>query len=180
MRDYYICLLKSMTMRKKTEIFNVYAQTMEHLGNEGILLVAGDPPNPMTIGWGLMGILWGMPVFSVFVRPTRFTFQLMEKSETFSVCVMDKKYKKQVGFCGVKSGRETNKIRECGFTLEKGILIPVPYIVESSLHYECRIINKNKIEDQTLARPIISRYYPQSDFHTVYYGEILGAFKEEN
>ena len=40
-------------------------------GKEGL-------PNVMAIGWGTIGWVWGRPIFSVLVRPSRYTYKLME------------------------------------------------------------------------------------------------------
>jgi len=69
-------------------------------------------------------------------------------------------------------------LKHCGLTLSDGLGSTVSYLTESIMHYECRIIHKNIIDDKSLEEPIIGRYYPKRDFHTVYYGEILGVYQE--
>jgi len=159
-------------------IFDVIHETLDKLGDGGALLIAGNPPNPMTIGWATLGIIWNKPILTVYVRPTRFTFHLMEKSMDFTVCILPESCKKQLAFCGTKSGRDVNKIEQCGFTMEQGLLVKTPYIAESMIHYECRIVHKHMLDHSTLDQKIISRFYPLKDFHMVYYGEILGVFKK--
>ncbi|MBP5305227.1 MAG: flavin reductase family protein, partial [Lachnospiraceae bacterium] len=48
---------------------------------------AGDKEkaNAMTAGWGGMGVIWGKNVVFVFVRESRYTRELMDKYDTFSV-----------------------------------------------------------------------------------------------
>ena len=65
-------------------------QTLSRLTDPGLLLVsaAGDgKPNAMTIGWGTVGVIWGKPIFVVLVRPSRYTYSLLEASDSFTVCV---------------------------------------------------------------------------------------------
>ena len=131
----------------------------------------------MTIGWGTIGYIWGKWILTVLVRPSRFTFQLMESADEFTVNLLQKQFSDELSFCGSKSGRDVDKIKECGFTLEQGISVSTPYISESIVHFECRIIHKNKLDPHTLDPDILRRYYPEQDFHTVYYGEIVGVFK---
>ena len=50
-------------MREKIGNFEVFTETMEAIGGDGLLLVVGTKGNPMTIGWGTIGIIWGLPVF---------------------------------------------------------------------------------------------------------------------
>jgi flavin reductase (DIM6/NTAB) family NADH-FMN oxidoreductase RutF len=166
-------------MRKQRGNFDLFKETTDKLNGDGALLVGGYPPNPMTIGWGTLGVIWGMPVLQVYVRPTRYTFELMERSTEFSVCFFTDKYSKELAICGTQSGQDTDKIIRCGFRLEPGIVIKAPYIRESLFHYECRIIHKHRLDPDTLDKKIIKRYYPKKDFHMVYYGEIMGMFGNE-
>jgi flavin reductase (DIM6/NTAB) family NADH-FMN oxidoreductase RutF len=166
-------------MRKQAGIFDLFKETTDQLDGDGALLLAGSPPNPMTIGWGMLGIIWGKPVLQVYVRPTRYTFGLMELSTEFSVNFFSKSYGKELAVCGTRSGRDTDKMAQCGFHSEKGVVIKAPFIHESIFHYECRIIHKNRLDPETLDRKIIKRYYPKKDFHMVYFGEILGTFVSE-
>ncbi len=178
--DYLIfARQKYNKMRSETGTFDVFQETLDKLKGHGIILMAGDPPNPMTIGWGTLGEIWHMPVFTVLVRPTRFTFGRMEKSSSFSVCLLSDRYIKELAICGTKSGREMDKIKSCGFSLESGIRINTPYIAESDIHYECRIVHKHRIDPNTLDKAINLRYYPEKDWHMVYYGEILGVFMKD-
>ena len=66
-------------MREKVGNFEFFKETMESMSSGGLLLVAGTKGNPMTIGWGTVGIIWHLPVFVVLVRPSRYTFEFMEQ-----------------------------------------------------------------------------------------------------
>jgi flavin reductase (DIM6/NTAB) family NADH-FMN oxidoreductase RutF len=164
-------------MRNETDFFDVYRETLDKLDGDGILLVAGDPPNPMTIGWGTLGYIWHKQIMTVLVRPTRHTFNLMEKVSDFTVCVLPKRYGKELSLCGNRSGRETDKIQLCNFHMEKGLKANAFFITESEIHFECRIVHKHRLDPDTLDPAIIKRYYPKRDFHMVYYGEILGIYR---
>ncbi|MCK9219448.1 MAG: flavin reductase [Bacteroidales bacterium] len=163
-------------MFKEIGIFDEMKQTLDKLNGKGILLIAGDPPNPMTIGWGTLGVIWNHSIFTIMVRPTRYTFPLIEKAMDFSVCLLSDSFNEQLAFCGSKSGRDHDKIKECGFTMEPGIRISTPYIASSYLHYECRIVHKHFLDPVTIDKSIDKRFYPKKDYHMVYYGEIQGVF----
>ena len=46
----------------------------------GILLnTQADKFNSMVIGWGHMGVIWGLPTFSVYVRQSRFTREQLDE-----------------------------------------------------------------------------------------------------
>ncbi|HNY03056.1 MAG TPA: flavin reductase, partial [Bacteroidales bacterium] len=141
-----------------------------------ILLVAGNPPNPMTIGWATFGHIWNRPVLTVLVRPVRYTFGKMETVTDFSICVLPDSLKKAVDFCGTRSGCDTDKFESTGLHPEKCITADSFFIAESVLHFECRTLHKHFLDPATLDPAIVKRYYPKKDFHMVYYGEILGIY----
>ncbi len=65
---------------------NFLARPFHLLDKEWALLVAGkDKANPMTVSWGGFGTLWNKPVVTVYVRPTRFTFCLLETEPEFTL-----------------------------------------------------------------------------------------------
>jgi hypothetical protein len=57
------------------------------IGQEWMLITAGTPDhfNTMTASWGSIGELWFKPVCFCFVRPQRYTYELMEKSDVFTL-----------------------------------------------------------------------------------------------
>ncbi len=164
-------------MRREIDFFDVYRETLDKLDGDGILLVAGDPPNPMTIGWATMGYIWHKQIMTVLVRPTRHTFMLMESIKDFSVCILPVENHKELTLCGTRSGRDTDKVKACNFHIEKCMKAQSHFITESSYHYECRIVHKHFLDPNTLDPVVINRFYPLRDFHMVYYGEILGIYK---
>lgn len=165
-------------MRKKVELSGVFGETLDKLDGEGILLVAGNPPNPMTIGWSTVGRIWNRKIMTVMVRPVRHTFSLMEVAKDFSVCVLPDQYRKQLNFCGTRSGRDVNKLEACNLHIEKCISADAFFISESIIHFECRMIHKHFLDPATMDPAMIKRYYPKKDFHMVYYGEILGIYRK--
>jgi len=174
-------LMEEKAMAKKEiATFEELQETLNRLNNPGALLVAGkEKSNPMTIGWGSVGIIWGRPIFAVLVRPSRFTHGLMESWPEFTVNIPSLEMDKIVNFCGTKSGRDVDKIAECKLTLEPGHKIEIPSLAECPIHYECRIVHKNNVILSELINEITSEFYPSGDFHTVYFGEILGVYRNK-
>ena len=166
-------------MRKQVELFDIFQETLGKLDGNGILLVAGDPPNPMTIGWATIGHIWNKQIMTVLVRPVRHTFNLMETVKDFSVCVLHDQYRKELNICGTKSGRNINKVETCKFTVEKCFKAESFFIADASIHFECRIVHKHFLDPTTLDPGINKRYYPLKDYHMVYYGEILGIYSDK-
>jgi len=154
-------------------------ETFEVMDNMGLLLVSGDMEkcNVMTIGWGTAGIIWRRPIFIVLVRPSRYTFSLIEKKGEFTVNVPTPEMEEVVSFCGTVSGRDHDKFKEKNLTPVSGKKVRCPVVKGCSIFYECRVVHKNDVIPTELFPGISSEYYPQGDYHRVYFGEILANYK---
>ena len=170
-------------MKKMIEAFD-YAGTVCKAMSRGILLTtkADGKVNTMTIGWGHIGIEWGKPIFVAYVRESRHTKQMLEANGEFTVNVpMGSIDGKILGYCGTKSGRDTDKIADLGLTLEAPEVISVPGIQQLPLTLECKVIYKQKQDLSAIPENILTRYYPADetgyqDYHYAYYGEIVSAY----
>ncbi|BDR69466.1 hypothetical protein K144313037_08780 [Clostridium tetani] len=136
-----------------------------------------DKVNTMTIGWANIGYQWRMPIFSVMVRKSRYTYELIEKASEFTVSIpVDVNLKKELNFCGSKSGRDVDKIKECNLKLEKGKKIETPIIDNCEMHFECKILYKEAMVKENLSEDIKDKFYKDGDYHTFYYAEILDCY----
>jgi flavin reductase (DIM6/NTAB) family NADH-FMN oxidoreductase RutF len=156
-----------------------FAKTMSKLEDSGLLLVTAKKDgksNVMTVGWGLIGVLWRMPVFMVAVRPSRFTHELIEDSGEFTVNVPGEGMNDVVKHCGNVSGREHDKFAECKLTLVKGKKVRVPVIKECKTHYECQVVHKLEVVPGLVPANVKKTFYPRSDYHTIYFGKILAVY----
>jgi len=150
------------------------------LSNGGALLVVRGPDqraNPMTIGWGTIGQIWGRPMFLVLVRPSRYTFGLIEKADHFTVNVPDGDMERELEYCGTRSGRDGDKISACGLTALDGVTPGTTVIAQARYFYECRIVHKNDIVPGGFPDEIARHYYSGGDYHRVYFGEIVQAYR---
>ena len=165
-------------MKKQVNAFD-YAGEICKAMQKGVLLTTAldGKANTMTIGWGHIGIEWGRPIFVAYVRESRFTKEYLEKTGEFTVNIpLGECDGKLLGFCGTKSGRDTDKIEAMGLTLEAGETVSVPGIRQLPLTLECKVIYKQDQPLSAIGEDIISRYYSQGDPHTAYYGQILNAY----
>ena len=147
----------------------------------GILLTTkvGDQVNTMTIGWGTIGVEWGKPLFVAFVRPCRYTHAMIEATGEFTVNVPMGKTGNILGICGTKSGRNMDKVKELGLTLEDPLEISAPGIMELPLTLECRVLYKQDQVMSHLREDLRDLYYDKNDsndYHTAYYAEIVSAY----
>lgn len=168
-------------MKKIIDAFD-YAGDICKAMKKGILLTtkADGKVNTMTIGWGTMGIEWGKPIFIAYVRGSRHTHQMIENSGEFTVNTPIGEYDSKIlGVCGTKSGRDTDKIKELGLTLEEPLNCSVPGIKELPLTLECKVLYRMEQTLDTIPQDILDKYYPGGDFHYAYYAEIVGAYIAE-
>src|SRR5690606_39122343 len=113
------------------------------------------------------------PVFIVLVRESRYTHELLENADDFTVSIpLDDKMNKALGFCGSKSGRDYDKFKECGLNLLDGKKVNSPVIGDCQMIYECKIIYKHDMDLQLLDEVIRNKWYSSESKHTIYYGEI--------
>ena len=171
-------------MKKQVDAFD-YAGLICKAMKKGVLLTtkAGDTVNTMTIGWGKIGIEWNRPVFIAYVRETRYTKQLLEAAGEFTVNIpVGDADSRILGYCGTKSGRDTDKIPDLSLTLVDSDNVQVPGIRELPLTLECKVIYKQKQDLAQLPESITDRFYPVvnedgfRDYHIAYYGEIVNAY----
>jgi flavin reductase (DIM6/NTAB) family NADH-FMN oxidoreductase RutF len=169
-------------MKKFVDPFD-YAGIICKATKKGILLTtkAGEKVNTMTIGWGTIGIEWGKPIFVGYVRESRYTREMLDQNGEFTINVpMGEIDSKILGFCGTKSGRDVDKIKEMNLTIEDPEVISVPGFRELPLTLECKVLFKNKQDEARLPQEIRDRYYSggknTGDFHYAYYAEIVSAY----
>lgn len=176
--------------KQPIEVFD-YAAEITKAIPKGILLTAkaGDRLNTMTIGWGTLGVEWGVPLFVAYVRESRFTRQLLDENPEFTVNVPLGDFDKQIiSFCGSKSGRDVDKFAALGLTAVDPQVISVPGIAQLPLTLECRIVYR-QLQDAPLEERLFERYYPQTapspdfkanrDLHVAYCGQIVAAYRIE-
>ena len=169
--------------RKKVEPLDFVEETHRLMRGGGLFLVSAGSdgrPNAMTIGWGLVGTMWGKPFFTVAVRLSRYTYKLIEESGEFTVCLPAKGMEGALEVCGTRSGRDIDKFEELRLTALKGREVDAPYIAECPVHYECKVAYKAQLEPGELERALEDEVYPSGNYHVLYLGRIKGVYAEED
>jgi flavin reductase (DIM6/NTAB) family NADH-FMN oxidoreductase RutF len=162
--------------RKRISTGDFVARPTEVWNEQWMLLSAGDfgtkKFNSMTVSWGSIGTMWGKPFAMCVVRPHRHTFEFMEKTDNFSLCVFPEQYRKVLEVLGSKSGRNIDKIGKSGFTPEAATLISSPVYQEAELALECRKIYFQDFDPKHFLADYIAPGY-NGDYHRMYFGEIV-------
>lgn len=150
---------------------------MKELTTKGAFLtVKGeDVVNTMTISWGFVGFLWQKPHFIALVRPQRYTNEVLKHADSFTVSIpFGDAFKKQLGICGTKSGRDIDKSEIVEFVDAKAVASPV--VKGCGMYYECKIDYTQDTDGTAIPREIVDAFY-KDDFHTMYFGEIVECYE---
>ena len=150
------------------------------IGDEWMLITAGTAEhcNTMTASWGGLGVLWGAPTATIYVRPQRYTKEFIDREKYFTLSFFGSDYRKELGLCGSKSGRALDKIKECGFTVACGEG-GAPYIEQARLVLVCRKQYAQDMDAAAMPAEIKEKWYPNQDYHTMYMGQIVEAYTKD-
>jgi flavin reductase (DIM6/NTAB) family NADH-FMN oxidoreductase RutF len=162
---------------RDVDFMAVFERVMKQIKDGAFLTVkAGEELNTMTIGWATIGFAWKKPIMMVMVRNSRHTFRIIEKATDFTVSVPAGEMKKEIAFCGTKSGRDLDKFKAVGLKTAPGRQVISPIIQIPGIHFECRIVYKNATDPAHLTRDY-DTLYPERDYHTLYFGEIQACYE---
>ena len=144
------------------------------IGDRWMLVTAGTPAhcNTMTASWGGLGVLWGGPAATIYVRPQRYTKEFLDREEYFTLSFFGQEHRQALSLCGSKSGREVDKVKECGFTVQTA-RCGAPYFEQARLVLVCRKRYVQDMDPTAIPQDVQEKWYPQQDYHTIYVGQIV-------
>lgn len=97
-----------------------------------------EEPNVFTVAW--TGILNTQPpVTYISVRPERYSYELIKQSGEFVINLPTQQLIRAVDYCGVKSGRNTDKFKEMNLRAEPAEKISAPILAQSPVNIECKV-----------------------------------------
>lgn len=148
----------------------------EKIGEGWMLITAGDESrfNTMTASWGALGVIWGAPTATCYIRKSRFTKEFVDASERFTLSFYDDSRHRTLAYLGAVSGRDEDKVAKAGLT---------PHFVDGTTTFEeaaltlvCRKVGATLLSPETFVDPTIDEkcYGDQDyhDYHTMYLGAI--------
>ena len=117
-----------------------------------VILVASQHDHQSSI----ITIAWQMPVshqpplLAIAVGKTRFSHQLISRSQAFAINVPAWHLLEKVKYCGSHSGKNVDKFKACGFTTIPGETVNAPLIQECFGNIECRLHHQYDAGDHTI------------------------------
>lgn len=152
---------------------NIKDNVFKLIGSDWMLVTAGTLKsfNTMTAAWGGWGVLWSKNICFCVIRPSRYTYQFMEKADSYTLTFFEEKYRSALDLCGSQSGRDVDKIAKTGLTPVKSSLGGV-YFTQARLVIECRKIYYQDIDPRYFLDSSINDCYADKQYHRMYVGEI--------
>ncbi len=112
-----------------------------------VLVSAADKKgnsNLLTIAWAGT-ICSDPPMVSISVRPERYSYHMIEETGEFVVNLTTEGLAFATDYCGVKSGKDVDKWKECGLHKIPGEKVGVPMVEESPVNLECQVVEKKEL-----------------------------------
>lgn len=109
-----------------------------------VMLGCADPengikPNLITVAW--TGIVCSKPpMLSVSIRKSRYSYDIIKRTGEFTVNLVSEALCRAADYCGVKSGRNTDKFGDMGLTpVAAPPLTAAPAIAQAPAYLSCRV-----------------------------------------
>jgi flavin reductase (DIM6/NTAB) family NADH-FMN oxidoreductase RutF len=162
---------------RRIAVAELATKPFQILDRDWALLVSGhDKPNPMTVSWGGFGTLWNLPIVTVYVRPTRYTYGLIESCGEFTLNFMPEDRKSVHDVCGSASGRTVDKWTAARLGKATSEHVKVPRVDGAVLAFECRVAGTADVKPEQIHDKSLLGLYHSGDYHRIYFGHVLGIF----
>ena len=164
---------------KEIAVSELMLNPMTMIAKEWMLVTAGNEKhgyNTMTASWGHLGSIWGhgggLPTAVVYLRPQRYTKEFVDREELFTISVFPEQYKKDLGYLGVVSGRDKDKVAATNLT--PVFADDTTYFAQAKLVLICRKLYRGTLKEEGFVdKSILADHYPNRDLHDMYIGEIV-------
>ncbi|MBU3181905.1 flavin reductase family protein [Clostridium psychrophilum] len=94
--------------------------------------------NVFTVGW-IGTACTKPPMITVAIKPERLSYDYIKESGDFVVNLPNSKMVREVDYCGVRSGKQIDKICEMNFTMDESKDVTAPIISECLVSLECKV-----------------------------------------
>ncbi len=74
-------------MIERINVFDRSEHILKALQRGILLNTQADKFNSMVISWGHLGVIWGKPTFTVYVRKNRYTKAQLDKAREFTLSI---------------------------------------------------------------------------------------------
>lgn len=167
----------SLNGYKQISAENIPGNIIKMLSQDWMLITAGNDTefNMMTASWGGLGYLFGKPAAFCFINPTRHTYPLMEKYETYTLSFYTEAYRSVLEYCGNNSGRDKDKVKETGLT---PVTTPSgsKAFGEAWMIIECRKLVSQSLSQESIANEEVRKEWIGKQVNKMFVGEIINVW----
>lgn len=147
------------------------------MSEDWMLITAGKENefNMMTASWGALGYVFGKPAFFCFINPTRYTYQLMEKNDTYTLSFYTEAYRDALKYCGSHTGASEDKVKGSGLTpitLSSGSKA----FSEAWMIIECKKMMSQPLNADSFNSEEQRKEWSQKVINKMFIGEILNVW----
>ena len=100
--------------------------------------------NIITVAWAGT-VCTNPPMLTISIRPERYSYHMIRETGEFVVNLTTEELARATDYCGVRSGRDTDKWADMGLTKEKASEVSVPLIRECPVNLECRVVRVDEL-----------------------------------
>lgn len=150
----------------------------ELIADRWMLVTAGTITsyNTMTASWGAMGELWSRKICVAFVRPQRYTYGFMNRTDRFTLSFFEEEHRDKMEYCGTHSGKDVDKAARTGLVPFSPTEDTVSFR-QARLILICRKIYTHDLDPANFLDPEIEDCYPEKGYHRMYVGHLEQALK---
>jgi flavin reductase (DIM6/NTAB) family NADH-FMN oxidoreductase RutF len=167
-------LFKQISSQELCDNFNL----LTLVGKDFFVITAGkeDLYNSMVGSGGGMGMLFRKPTTWCLLRADRYTLELIEKEQTYTLSYFPDEYREQMLFLGSKSGKDSEKMKEVALTSVRTPSRDRSF-KEAKLIIECKLTqittpNPTDFYTQEAKDYINEAYKDANDYRKYVFGEI--------
>lgn len=171
---------------KEVDIHTLQFNPFDKISRQWMLVTAGDSSrsNTMTASWGGVGIMWGRPVVTAYIRPQRYTKEFIDEKEYFTISFLPEENREALNICGSVSGRDVeDKWEKAGLhpcCISGNTSEETAAVEEAEMIFVCRKLYAQEMKPQFFQdEECDAKWYPQKDYHTMYIGEIEKVLVKE-
>jgi flavin reductase (DIM6/NTAB) family NADH-FMN oxidoreductase RutF len=174
-------LFRQISPEEIVDIYNVFTL----VGKDYYAITAGkeDHYNSMIGSGGGMGLLFKKPTTWCTFRADRYTLEMIQKEQTYTLSYFPEVYKERMLFLGSKSGRDGEKMKEVELTSVQTPSGDMSF-KEARLIIECKLTqittpDPNDFYAQEAKDYIHQAYKTESDYRKYVFGEIACVWAKD-
>ena len=108
-----------------------------------------DNSNIITVAW--TGVVCSDPAMVyISIRETRHSYEFIRQRKEFVINLTNEDLTYSTDWCGVKSGKDVDKVKEMNLTKQKSEFVKCPMIAESPISIECEVVDDKNLGSHTM------------------------------